>query len=221
MCKKMVPMRRPPRTRIRFVELIRLHEVAMRRLLTLILCAVAPAASAGTWSVGVDAGPARLDSRHHDDADVDTRAVLGLRAAWWLNRNFAFEGGLVYGETGYRTGGEDFDRDSTSLLLGARAQAGIGDRSFVYARGGYARHRIDIEGTRVRNGTATFIDADSDSGHYLGAGFGWRWNERWSSSVEVARLYGDVAYGCDDTGCGTVHSSYHDMVTFGIAFDFE
>jgi hypothetical protein len=74
---------------------------------------------------------------------------------------------------------------------------------------------------RVVGGTTTLVEDDSDTGHYLGVGVGWRWNQRWSSSVELARLYGDVAYGCDETGCATTHSSYFDFVTFGLTYEFE
>ena len=193
----------------------------MKRFLPLILFAIAAGANAGNWTVGVDAGPSQLDSRHHDDADVDTRAALALRGAYWFNRNFALEGGLVFAETTYSTGDDDFDRDMTSFLFGGRAQAGIGDRVFVYARGGFAQHRIDTEEPRVVGGTTTLVEDDSDRGHYLGVGLGWRWNERWSSSLELTRLYGDVAYGCDETGCATTHSSYFDLATFGVAYDFE
>lgn len=193
----------------------------MKRFLPLALLGAMAGANAGGWTVGVDAGPSQLDSRHHDDADVDTRVALALRGAYWFTDNFALEGGLVHAETSYSTAGLDSDRDMTSLLLGGRAQARIGERAFVYARGGYAQHRIDTEEPRLVGGTTTIVEDDSDRGHYLGVGFGWRWGERWSSSIELMRLYGDVAYGCDETGCATTHSSYFDLATFGVAYHFD
>jgi hypothetical protein len=71
----------------------------VKRLLPLFLFGAIDGANAGTWTVAVDAGPSQLDSRHHDDADVDTRAALALRGAWWFTPNFALEGGLVHAET--------------------------------------------------------------------------------------------------------------------------
>ena len=200
----------------------------MKRLLSAILLGAVSNVHAGTWTVGLDAGPSRLDSRHHDDADVDTRPALALRGAYWFTPNFALEGELLHAETSYRTRFVDSDRDMTSFLIGGRAQASIGERSFVYLRGGYAHHWIDTVEPRVaiiddHTSSITFVEDDTDAGHYLGVGFGWRWSERWSSNVEVARLYGDVAYGCNEAvgDCSTTHSSYFDLVTFGVAYDFD
>jgi len=193
----------------------------MIRLLGFVLLAVAGGAQAGTWSVGADLGRAQLDSRHHDDAEVDTGTVLGLHAGWWFNRYVALEVGWRHADTGYRTGTLRVERDFDALLAGARLALPFGTRGFAFAKGGYAHQFIDTEEPRVGSGGVAQVRDDSDAGHYLGIGVGWRWNARWQSTLEFTRVYGDVAYGCEFGDCATTHSSYLDGVTVGIVYRFD
>ena len=193
----------------------------MTRLLWSTLLLLAGSAQAASWSVGADFGSAQLDSRHHRDAEVDTDAVFGLRANWWLHPRVALEAGWLHASTGYRTDAGSFERDYDALLVGARFAIPFGERWFAHVRGGYAQNFIDTEEPRGGVAGAPLVRDDSDAGHYLGAGVGWRWNERWSSTLEFTRVFGDVAYGCEFGACATTHSSYLDSVTFGVSYEFE
>lgn len=93
-------------------------------------------------------------------------------------------------------------------------------------RGGFAHLRIATDEPRFDDfdgGTnISFVRDDSHGGRYVGVGFGWRWSEQWSSSVELTRLYGDVAFGCNEFGdCSTTQSGHFDLATFGVAYDFD
>lgn len=204
----------------------------MKRLLVAVLLGATTSAHAGTWTLGLDGGASRLDARDYGEADdfldndVDTRAAIGVRGAYWFTPNLALEGELLHADTAVGSRVGDIERDMTALLIGGRAQASIGNRSFVYVRGGYAQQWIDTSEPRfVTVGnvtTVSFVKDDSHAGHYLGLGLGWRWSERWSSSVELARLYGDVGYACgDDFDCSTTNPSYFDLATFGVAYHFD
>lgn len=190
----------------------------MARLLILLL--LSGSAQAGEWSLGGTFGSSRLDSRHHDDAAVATEPVLGVHLNWWFHRRFALEVGWVHATTGYRTENESTDRDLDAWLAGVRWMIPVGGRFFVQARGGYAKLHIDTEAPRFADGEGPMRDG-ADRSHYLGAGLGWRWNARWQSTLDLTRVYGDVAYGCEFGVCATTHSSYFDSVTFGIEYRFD
>ena len=193
----------------------------MTRSLALVLLCAASGAHAGTWSVAIDAGSSELDSRHHDDADVDSDLVFGLRAGWWFNQYLGLEAGWQHADTAYRIDAGEFEREYDAVLVGVRVAVPLGERFFALAKGGFAWNLIDTEEPRGRVPGAEIVEDDSETGHYLGAGVGWRWSKRWSSTLEFTRVYGDVAYGCDPGICRTTHSSYFDSVTFGVAYAFE
>lgn len=191
----------------------------MRKLLIILLfcgALICGTAHAGGWSFGGSVGSSQLDSRHHDDAEVATEPVVGLHLSWWFHRNLAAEVAWVHAGTGYRADGARKDRDLDAGLVGLRGMMTVGERYFVQARGGFAELHIDTDA----GGIAPVRDG-AERSHYLGVGFGWQWNDRWRSTLELTRIYGDVAYGCDSGGCATTHSSYFDSLAIGVEWHFD
>ena len=204
----------------------------MKRLVSFCLAlAAAPLASAASWTVGVDAGPSRLDANGADHAS--SHAAESVRLDWWLAPGWALEGSVVHAQTTFRVGAgnpfldREVDRDLDAFRVGARGRWTLDDTFFVDARAGLDYSRIDSERVSIRETgphTAEIrFDRDyADQGPYLGVGLGWRWNERWSSSVEYTRMFGNAGYECHASGnCDSMNRSHFDTATVGLAYDFD
>lgn len=186
--------------------------------------ATASPVSAGNWTMGVDVGPSQLEAGRRGDAD--THESIGLRMSYWLTPSVAIEGSTVHAETSFETLGFHFDRNLNAFRLGVRTQWALGEKLFVIGRAGYDYSRIkneDVEFAPIQLPQGPdIVRHRSDSGPYLGAGLGWRWSERWSSSFELTRMFGAAGFGCSVGGaCETTHSSHFDTATLGIAYDFD
>jgi hypothetical protein len=185
------------------------------------------------WSLALDAGSARMEGEGPSLYDHS----VGLRAAWWPSTRWAIEAGIAQTDNATLRDaefGDVFGVDPTrSLTLGARHHWPLGGRAFAVLRGGaaylrqtrdnyvldqrydpvYDYYYFSIEWRRVRA---------SSISPYVGLGVGWRWHDRWSSSVELTRTFAGLANRCrpDGSAC-TAGSARLDTATLGISFDFD
>lgn len=182
------------------------------------------------WSLGVDLGHADM----RGDGELVTRFDRSFAAHldYWLTPHFAIEGNAAYANGHTKSRSPFFspverDRDWHSYGLGLRTQWALGAHAFVFGTIGASYDRIrrerprfnltlndDLESTiQVR-----FVDAP-DIAPYAGLGFGWRWNERWNSTIAASRTFGHSAFGCD-IECDFRRASRFNLVTAGIDYAF-
>jgi opacity protein-like surface antigen len=220
---------------------IPLNRFALSGLLCAGLGAGLPA-FAGTWSVGVDVGTARMNSSEtrflglqvapSGFYDTTFDSSVGLRVDYWITPHYAIEAGTARTDGSIRVTSEPVEyrtrnRDMTSLRLGARGQWTLGERAFFLVRAGINRGSISYNDIVVSFAYSVppevvdFPNAHADYGAYVGLGLGWQWNEHWSSSLDINRAFGDSAFGCRDLRCDLTHSSRFDTATVGLEYRFE
>lgn len=188
---------------------------------------------AATWSFSLDAGSARMQGEGPSMYDH----TVGLQAAWWASPRWAIEAGIAQTDHATLRDAEYGDvfgiSPARTLSLGARHHWPLGERGFALLRGGvaylrqsrdnYVLHQsydpvynyfiFDIEWRRVRA---------TSTAPYVGVGAGWRWDARWSSSIELRRTFADLANRCRHDGSACTSSSARlDTLTFGISFDYD
>ena len=185
------------------------------------------------WSFALDAGSARMNG---EGASLYDHSV-GLRAAWWTSPRWAIETGIAQTDNAVLhediTGSVFGVGPVRSIALGARHHWPLSERTFAIVRGGAAYLRQNRDNYVFHDGYDPVHDyyyaeiewqrvRASSTAPYLGVGFGWRWDDRWSSSVELTRTFADLANRClhDGSACAS-GSARLDTATIGISFDFD
>lgn len=194
-------------------------------------------AQADTWSVGVDAGSAKLHSSAGGAGLFDD--TIGIRAAYWLTPRFSIEAGVAQTDDfrlgiGPGSGYEFVVHPLRSFELGARGEWPLGEKLFAIGRLGldYSRYTstvpvvtaVNVDFTQPSVSTAVEIrhGRRSDVSPYLGLGFGWRWNAHWASSLEASRVFGDYGSVCTGLFPGCLSRSSHlDTTTLTLDYRFD